>query len=105
MDSSRRPPSSPDRRPPCGTERGYAAHIRWDQGAEPCEPCKLAKRRYEQARSIRAGRTSAVMVPIDVLAHLYLTATLPAVLTADSALGPEVTEAIVYRFDEHQLGA
>lgn len=103
-DVSRRSPSSPARRPPCGTERGYAAHRRWDPpGTEPCEACKLAKRRYVQANHISAGRVSSITVPVEVLAALCMSADLPTLLAAEEVLGADVVAAAVVRLDQSQM--
>lgn len=85
----------------CGTNKGYAAHLRL--GENTCDACRQAHNAYQsehgRARRARQGRR-VLRLTENLIAQLWETATPTAIAELDTQLTPEVVDRIVRQRDE-----
>lgn len=88
-----------------GTEQGFQAHRQHIPPTPACDACRRAHSQHERARSIRAERSRNVLVPVTLLAELYLAAPADLILHVEDTLGEEVCDALVVVLDKNEAAA
>lgn len=78
-----------------GTRAGYVEHRR--RGEDPCGPCTEGQARGN--RAYRARTASRMQLPVELIVELYSDATIGQQVKIEKALGQEVVDTLLARFD------